>query len=170
MSRYYDEEYYPIHGDDKWDDENQFSDYYSDQEDILDNQPEMGAFGPNGRVGGFSGVVQVPKNRKEQAMLDPVERFRLYVDSTARNLNHLDNRNLDNQSIEEMLRNVDKLTDVKHKNPTAYVLGFLATGGGQKLTKRDFNNVIQKILPSAREGSVLAPDVIRYARLWENFS
>lgn len=142
----------------------------SDMGDVIsDFKPEMGAFGIGGRVGlpGQRLLGLVPQNRLERAMMDPLERFRMYVDSTARNLNSSQVINISEESIEHMLVSAEKLPDVKHKNPTAYVLGFLATGEGQELTKDKFNYVISKVLPYAKERSVLPPDVIRYSRLWE---
>jgi hypothetical protein len=67
-----------------------------------------------------------------------------------------------------MLDNADELKNVEHKNPTAYILGFLANkieiDSGDPL-----QYVIQKVLIHVdEEASVQAHDVIRYSRLWEN--
>ena len=67
------------------------------------------------------------------------------------------------------------LDSVEYKNPTAYVLGFLATEGGNVLSKEKFKYVINSVLPHAKSDSksddvisVLPADIIRYSRLWQN--
>ncbi len=149
----------------------------SEDDDWGDDQPPD-SDGPNFQPGidawdrvGLPGqglIGAAPQNRIERAMMDPLERFRMYVDATARNLNNWEGVDISEQSIEHMLNTATDLSVVGHKNPTAYVLGFLATGGGRKLKKVHFDHVIQKVLPHTQEGSVLPPDVIRYARLWES--
>lgn len=126
--------------------------------------PEMGVFN---RVGGGIMIGTGPKNRMERAMMDPLDRFRINVDAISRNLNNWDGINISEESIQQMLEKSDKLLAIEHKSPSAYVLGYLATGSGNKLTKRNFDYVINKVLPYIEEGSVLPPDVIRYAKLWE---
>jgi hypothetical protein len=133
---------------------------------IPEYKPEMDAWNRVGLPGG--GLIgAVPQNRVERAMMDPLDRFRLYVDATSRNLNNWDGVDISEESIEKMLNSAARLKEVGHKNPTAYVLGFLATGGGHQISKKDFDYVNKKVLPHAAEGSVLPPDVVRYARLWE---
>lgn len=132
-------------------------------DDGPDLQPERDAINRVG-PGGMLGIG--PQTRIERAMMEPLERFRLHVDATSRHLNNW-GADISEQNIEKMLFTSAKLENVGHKNATAYVLGFLATGGGKKLRKDYFNNVINKILPNTEEGSVLPPDVLRYARLWE---
>ena len=69
-----------------------------------------------------------------------------------------------------MIKRADDLEAIEHKNPTAYVLGFLSTGGGIKLTKKNFDDLISNanILKYLEESSVNPEDIIRYARLWQN--
>ena len=160
--------------DDDWDDGG--DEEYEDNEDNEDNeddlysqegreytnfQPEINAWD---RVGLPGQGLGVPQNRIERAMMDPLERFHQYVDATARNLD------ISNSNILSMLNNAKKIEDIGYKNPTAYVLGFLATGEGRKLTKDNFDRVVNKVLPYVKDGSVLPPDIIRYARLWESLS
>jgi hypothetical protein len=110
---------------------------------------------------------EMPKNRIERSMMDPLERFSIYVDAIARNVSSLNGVNLSEYDIEYMLNTAKKLKVVEHKNPSAYVLGFLAIGKDQQLTKSNFDHVVNNVLPYIEEGSVLLPDIIRYARLWE---
>jgi hypothetical protein len=129
-------------------------------------QAEMGAYD---RVGlpGNDLLGNIPTNRAERAMMDPLQKFRIHVDAVARNLGNWDEIQLPEKAITHMLEKAASLTAVEHKNPTAYVLGYLASGGGVKLTKEAFNKTVKTALPHT-EGSVLPPDIIRYARLWES--
>jgi hypothetical protein len=150
--------------DDDWD--SSWPTPSSEGSDGPDFQPGIDAWERVGLPGqGLVGAA--PQNRVERAMMDPLESFRQYVDAIARNLNNWDGVDISEQSIERMLRTAEKIEAVGHKNPTAYILGFLATGGGRQLSKANFNYVVKKVLPHTQEGSVLPPDIIRYARFWE---
>ncbi len=144
----------------------------SDDDLELDLVPEINAFS---RVGlpGSSLISKKPTTRLEQASQDPLDRFRRNVDAISRNLN------IDEQSIDKMIVKAADLDSVEYKNPTAYVLGFLATEGGNVLSKEKFNYVINSVLPHAKSDaksgaksddgvSILPADVIRYSRLWQN--
>lgn len=150
----------------------------SDEEFVFDDefeqegpdfQAEMGAYGAGGRVGFGDNIdLYAPQTRLEKAMMDPLDRFKLYVDATSRELNNWDGVNLTNDNIQKMLDTASRVPSVHHKNPTAFVLGFLATGGGVRLTKSLFDNVVDNVLPHVHKGNVTPPDVLRYARLWQN--
>jgi Family of unknown function (DUF5770) len=158
------------------DDEDNNTDYdyndsdkeYASEDDERDTdtiyKPERKA---NERVGlpGFI-VGPNPQSRLERAMMDPLDRFRLYVDAISRALGNWDKR-ITQKDIDKMLVMAGDLDVVEYKNPTGYILGYLATGGGIKMDKDQFNYVIKNVLPHAEhQESVLPPDVIRYSRLW----
>lgn len=147
----------------------------SDDDRELDFVPEINAFSRVGLPG--SGLItKKPTTRLEQATQDPLDRFRRNVDAVARNLNNWDEvENIDEKSIDKMIIKAADLDSVEYKNPTAYVLGFLATNGGNVLSKEKFKYVINSVLPHAKSDaksddglSVLPADVIRYSRLWQN--
>jgi hypothetical protein len=147
----------------------------SDDDRELDLVPEINAFNRVGLPG--SGLItKKPTTRLEQATQDPLDRFRRNVDAVARNLNNWDEvENIDEKSIDKMIIKAADLNSVEYKNPTAYVLGFLATEGGNVLSKEKFKYVINSVLPHAKSDSksddgvsVLPADVIRYSRLWQN--
>ncbi len=122
------------------------------------------------RVGlpGAGYIGAMPVDRVERAMMEPIESFRIYVDSISRRLNNCEGVNISDQSITRMLETAAQLEAVEHKNPTAYVLGFIATGGGSKLDNKKYEYVIKKVLPCVEDTSVLPPDIIRYSRLWKS--
>jgi hypothetical protein len=107
-----------------------------------------------------------------RAMMDPLQKFRLYVDAISRNINANDKINIDisQKDIDIMLEKAGSLSSVEHKNPSGYILGFLCSNRGKRISKESFDNIIKNILPYMEQGSVLPPDVIRYGRLWENIS
>jgi hypothetical protein len=147
-------------------------DEYSDtsyEDDDKHFQPEMGAFD---RVGfnDFDGTT--PKTRLEHATQEPIERFKQYVKGVTHDLKSK-NIHITNSQIREMIDSADQLKNVEHKNPTAYVLGFLAN----KMEIDDLDDfgdlydyVIKKVLIHVvdPEDSVQAHDVIRYGRLWNS--
>jgi hypothetical protein len=142
-----------------------------DDEDTnsIDLQPEIGA---SDRVNftGSSGLIgKTPTSKLEQSTQDPLEKFCRKVNAICRNLNNWEEiENIDENSINIMLVKAANLDYVEYKNPSAYVLGFLASGGGNVLSKEKFSYVIKKVLPRVdSEASVLPPDVIRYSILWQ---
>lgn len=151
------------------------SDYSDEWGDTPEGNIDVPIFQPSitdwGRVGlpGGDGAI-LPSGKVERAMMEPLEKFRMYVEAICRNLNNWDSINISEISIQRMLETAAQLEAVGYKNPTAYILGFVATGGGQKLTKKNFDQVISQVLPHVDDDSVLQPDIIRYARLWEKLN
>jgi hypothetical protein len=103
-----------------------------------------------------------------QIVQDPVERFAVYVDAISRNLSGYRGVEIVNNDIIEMLTRIKDIKDVQYKNPSGYVLGFLATNGGRNMDKENIKRIIEDILPHV-SGSVEPADVIRYSRLWMGF-
>jgi len=119
---------------------------------------------------GLQGAIylgNIPSNRIERAMMDPLDRFRMYVNAISRRLNNWEDVDISDKSIEKMLEKSALLEAVGYKNPNAYIMGFIATGGGLKLSKEKFDYTIKKVLPHVEDSTVFPQDVIRYARLWE---
>lgn len=145
---------------------------WSSSEEEWENESNEGKFeaeiGVYGRVGlpGSDLVGKAPTSRLEKSMQEPIERFRQRVNAIALNLQNFDS-SIDKGIIIEMLTVAADLNVVEHKNPSAYVLGYLASGGGELISIENVNYVIEKLLPHVDE-SVLPPDIIRYARLWLN--
>jgi hypothetical protein len=162
-------------GEDDYEDEWQESEDEDENEDdsedanSIDLQPEIGA---SDRVNftGSSGLIgKTPTSKLEQSTQDPLEKFCRKVNAICRNLNNWEEiENIDENSINIMLVKAANLDYVEYKNPSAYVLGFLASGGGNVISKEKFAYVIKKVLPRVdSEASVLPPDVIRYSILWQ---
>jgi hypothetical protein len=130
-----------------------------------DFQDEMGAYL---RAGGGVHIGLVgPEGKIDQATLDPLDRFKIIVDATARNLMD-SNIYIIESDIGILLETASKLQYVHYKNPTAYLLGYIASSRGSKINKKQFNYTIDMALPLIEDSSVFPPDVLRYSRLWLN--
>lgn len=132
-------------------------------------EAEIGAFertGMGGRlgtgvIGGLMGDIQKKMSRE---LSSPEDRFKIYVDAISRKLEGDGTVHISNQDIDAMLDKVSEIENVRYKNPTAYILGFLASRGGRNMD--NVTNVIKNVLPLIGDVGVEAPDVVRYARYW----
>ena len=148
---------------DSGDDDEWHSDEDSGDEEYA---PEINAFERVGLPGNdFIGGKAM--TRAEKMALEPLEKFRIAVDAVSRQIGAWEGTTIHQDNITEMLEAAAALQMVEHKNPTAYVLGYLASEGGKGITDERLSTVLKVILPRAESGSVEPPDVIRYARLWE---
>lgn len=114
-------------------------------------------------IGGELGELEKKINRLVQ---DPADRFAIYVDAISRSLINRDIVKLSQDDIESMLMPIRNIKNVEHKNPTAYILGYIASQGGRSLQHQIVEKVLKVMLPSVEDSSVKEPDVIRYARFW----
>ena len=96
------------------------------------------------------------------------ESFKIYVNAISRKIMGGSNIfNLNNNDIVNMLKNIKNIKNVQHKNPSVYVLGYLASNKGKNITKESINIVINEVLHEI-EGNITGPDILRYARFWIN--
>lgn len=70
----------------------------------------------------------------------------------------------DKTNILETLNNISR---PEYKNASAYILGYIATNGGNELTVKRFNSTT-KLLKFFEDTSVDLPAIVRYSRLWIN--
>lgn len=148
-------------------DEKQESDYGDTEEDYYDNQELNMVAGAKAieRVG-LPGLEVLGLGKTDNFNKNPLEYFQTKVDAISRNLSVKYKINISQDDINIMLRKSDLLMKVEHKNPTAYILGFLATSGGRNIDQKTVINVIKNILPFVEKNFVTAPDIIRYSKLW----
>ena len=134
-----------------------------EEEKSREFQPEARAYervGISGSMlGDFSDIRMVQ---------DPSDRFIIYVDAISRKLMSEDT-DLDENDLTTMLTKAREIPNIGYKNPTAYVLGYIASSGGRKnLVTKNVTKVINDILPKVHDVSVTPPDIIRYIRLWQS--
>jgi len=153
-----------------------FEDYdYEDVNDMGDFQMEAKAFervGPSGKLAELLSTGMVPdltKGRIDRSYTQE-DRFLIAVDALARKMEGDGLVKISQADIDDMLEKTRFVSGLKYKNPTAYILGYVATGGGRNLDKNNVLHVIDKILPEIPKDKGIAPaDVVRYARFWKNF-
>lgn len=116
-------------------------------------------------MSGNLGELQKKINRMVQS---PDDRFIIYVNAIFRKMISGDIINLSEPDLVNMLSKVKNIRNIEYKNPTAYILGYIASQGGNKkpLDKATVNKVLN-ILPKIDDISITPPDVIRYARYWQ---
>ena len=160
---------------DKWSDEEE----RRDKDD--DNQLQAG-FSDVGRTsiaddcGGTSVIIsgKLSDLNKDINKLthDPLERFKIYVGAISHSMTENGVYDINVNDRNYMCRVASSLKNAKYLNPTAYILGFIATNGGRISSngKREINKKkitqIFNFLSVLNDDSVKPPDVIRYSRFW----
>lgn len=167
---------YNEYGDDDYDrkgneDDDFFGDYgqedqYSAEEDFLDDGPELKAERDvRERAGGGMNLV----SSKELKDATPEERFNVYVEAISRSLNSDGIFTIEQKDINTMLERSSFIQNIRYRNPTAFILGYLASKGGVAIDKRRVANIFENMkIPEITEQGITKPDVIRYARYWMN--
>ena len=123
------------------------------------------------RAGGIIGCWLTGVDGQPLKTQTPLGRFCLRVDAVSRNINSTCmGFSLPDDQIEILLEKGQELDRVEFKNPTAFVLGYLATArGSRKIAKSLLDNVwtcYKSIGSINKDLSIRKPDIIRYARLW----
>jgi len=126
-------------------------------------QDEMGAYLRAGG-GAHIGIVG-PDGKIDRINMDPLDKFKIAVDAISRNLMG-SGVYIQERDIATLLQTAEKLQHVHYKNPVAYVMGYVASGGGGKMTKKQFDYTVSSALPLIADDGVQPADVVRYARLW----
>ena len=138
------------------------------QEEIQELRPEFNVYNRVGASTTRTNIIIGDNGRIDRLLTNPLDIFQSYVESISRDLISEGIREISERDINTMLEISNKLMYPKYKNPSAYVLGYIASNGGREITKTNFNYVKNKILAKQllEDKSVLEPDVLRYARLW----
>tara|TARA_Y100000389_G_C17406444_1_gene488347 strand:+ start:202 stop:696 length:495 start_codon:yes stop_codon:yes gene_type:complete len=76
------------------------------------------------------------------------------------------NFNINYNEINSILTEIYKIKNIKYKNPTAFVVGYLVTRGGKKINKNEITKLIKN--KNLIESNIKGPDILRYARFWIN--
>ena len=171
---------------DYYEDDEKFGDYFDDQPDSGegyfsggddykdDSEPDWfqdlrEEFEAKERVGGTIGCWSIGKDGRPLKVQTPLGRFCLHVDAVAR---HLKGKwqGMKESDIQTLLEVSQRLPRVGYKNATAFVLGYIASHGGQRqITKLSLEKAFRyyKLMSTEKKDlSIKKPDIIRYARLW----
>jgi len=94
---------------------------------------------------------------------DPLVLFRLQVRAISLSIMDHQSDALSQKDMNTMILKAEKIPHIYFKNATAYVLGYIASQGGEKITEKKVAYVFKNILPLF---DIKKPDVIRYTRYW----
>ena len=86
----------------------------------------------------------------------------------------IDNNELSSKDLDILLETMSRLNKPQYKNATAYILGYIASGNGNDITKERLKDAL-KLIRFDKKGTYLVEDksldcasILRYARLWQN--
>lgn len=136
-------------------------------ERVMYNLPEAVAAIQGPQMTGKLGEIQ---RKLTNMTLRPRDRFILQVNASYNSMSESGIISLSDGEIDIILNHVDKIQNAEYKNPTAYILGYMANYGSskEKLVKKNVQNVMDNILPKIQnDANIGREDIIRYARLWQ---
>lgn len=148
----YSEEYGDVYGSEVLD-EGEGLDYtqMSEEQTFMD---EYGVF----ERAGFGSVVDI-------RTAGPYEKLKKYITLAADFLNNEVGVTVTNTVLEDISKSIEKVERPEDINPMGFLLGFLASNGGNNITKDSFNRV-SKNLGDLGKHQINPPDLLRYARYW----
>lgn len=136
-------------------------------ERVMYNLPSAVAAIQGPKLAGKMGDIQRKLNKID---LQPRERFILQVNAIYNNLTENGIISLVDGEIDAILDRAEYIPNIQYKNPTAYILGYMANAGSarNKLNRKNVENILRNVLPKIpADAGITEPDVIRYARLWQ---
>jgi hypothetical protein len=98
---------------------------------------------------------------------NPIEKFKIIVDANFRKIKTTGG--LSDGDLNVMMEKISGIHLIQYKNPSAYVLGYIASKGGKELSLQRFE-LAESLIPelSEKEDAITPPDIIRYAVFWVN--
>lgn len=136
-------------------------DYADFEGDDIEYKAEVNAYDRAGPGGKLAELLETHDGKT----VSPEDRFKISLHALGQNL--ISQGLLTHTDVDNMLEKTQFVTGLRFKNYVAFLLGYMASQGGRALKKDVVLNVINNVLPKIKEGGVYPPDVIRYARYWE---
>lgn len=131
-----------------------------------DYKAEIKAFERVGPSGKLEELLSGKKTR-EGKDATAEDRFLTTVDALSRGLNDDEHEVLTQKDINNMLEQSQKMIYLRFKNPAGYVLGYIASNAGTKITEKSIKKA-EKLIPKlGKNYGIELPDIIRYARHWK---
>lgn len=149
------------------------ADMYADIDDIkLSDRAERGAFERAARVGIAEEFATAPTASTKH--MSPEDRFIRAVEAITMQLINEHNEDININDIRQMISTIqERQIYVGDKNPTAFILGYMAAKSDDRQIDDDrVNYILEEVLPvlvPPDEGGVEPADVIRYMRFCHNF-
>jgi hypothetical protein len=108
------------------------------------------------------------ENKKVDKSTSPEDRFLIFTNAIARKMIADKIKYIAEGDVKIMLEKTRNIIGLRFKNPTAYIMGYIASSGGKEITKKNVDYVFSNVLPIfGQEAGVTEADVIRYARFWK---
>jgi hypothetical protein len=114
------------------------------------------------QIASDAGIVFTHK--KGELVRDPVTRFYIYVDASARKL--IKERYItfmSSNDIPTILTRIRNVKNVKYKNADAFVLGY-AVSKSNSINSKHFNEIVEET--RNLEPLIRPADILRYANMW----
>ena len=104
----------------------------------------------------------VGTKQRLQDIQNPLEKFKVITNAICRGMNDENIIKLTEADITNIIQKADVIPNIEYKNPTAFILAYLVTNGGNEINKTVLKNLTKKLpqIPDIQE-----PDIIRYSRL-----
>jgi len=146
-------------------------DYWQSDEDYYENDEqettaEIKAFERTGGIG-IGGMMSSGLGvKRDKANQDKTEHFAERMDAVSRNLDSFPGITINENDLVDMMKRAKQTKNIEHINPTAFVLGYMATNGGRNMEVEKVREIIEKVLPKTNLDSVRPADIVRYSRFW----
>lgn len=101
-----------------------------------------------------------------QLFTEPIDRFKSYVGAISHRMSEDNIFDISIKDRNAMCLKANNLDKIKYLNPTAYIIGYFVTKGGNKIDKKLLQKSFTK-LHLLTDDSVKSADVVRYAKYWE---
>jgi len=139
-----------------------------DMQTTFDDLQRVGA----GNYQDLDNYIDAIGGKQNKLFRSDIEIFVHSVYNVAKEL--IDNNILYTDDLDILLNSMSKLNKPQYKNATAYILGYIASGGGRNITKEKIKKALglirfnKKDIYTVQDKSIDCAAVIRYARLWQN--
>jgi len=82
--------------------------------------------------------------------------------------NYVDKKIFNSNDLDIILKNIYLFNKPEYKNPTCFILGYIATDGGRSISKEKLFKMYRLIDEIDSSTNIQPPDIIRYSTLWIN--
>jgi len=152
--------------EDEYNEYNEYENQFEEETENIGMEAEVNAFERMGVRTEFNMPFMDNLDKKNKLKKTPLERF--YESVNGISLQLLEKNKLSQGDVTYILESIVKLDKPEYKNATGYILGYIVSGGGNKINKKKLLEVIELLTDFLEDKSVQAPDIIRYSRLWIN--
>ena len=145
----------------EFDDEKEFGEESGREDDMVfeEDREELAEVNAYERAGG-----SLISSYSLKSARNPKEKFAIILSAT---LQKMQSGYITENDKSTILHSIANRDDIIYKNPTAYILGYIGSRGGQGITKDSMSKAFNSM------GSAIGveePDVVRYSVFWVNMT